>query len=36
MKECAHDGDELVWNGSVYTSGRDELGQGPSIRGRGS
>ncbi|KAF2471064.1 uncharacterized protein BDR25DRAFT_342830 [Lindgomyces ingoldianus] len=33
-ERVAHDGDELVWNGTVYASGRWEGGTVPTVRGR--
>jgi len=33
-ERVAHDGDELLWNGTVYASGRWEMGQVPTARGR--
>ncbi|ORY15701.1 hypothetical protein BCR34DRAFT_598219 [Clohesyomyces aquaticus] len=33
-ERVAHDGEELVWNGTVYASGRWEGGAVPTLRGR--
>jgi hypothetical protein len=33
-ERVAHDGEELLWNGTVYASGRWEMGQVPTVRSR--